>query len=83
MGYFGAEIFLCILLLNLGPKKVRKDFAEKEMTGHVRLISGQGFQKLLFLKLAEDSFTLISDFGLGSKATNKNIKTFALLPSPK
>jgi hypothetical protein len=74
------------LLLTLGPKKFRfrKDFAGKEMTGVVPLNSGQGLQKLLFLNLAEDSFTLISDFGLGSKlnATNKKTKTFALLPSP-
>ncbi len=53
------------LALTLGPEKVRKDFAEKQMTGADRLISGQGFQKLLFLELAEDSFTLIS----GSEVT--------------
>ncbi len=46
------------LALGLGPKKVRKYFAEKEMTGVIRLNSGQGFYKLLFLKLAEDSFYL-------------------------
>jgi hypothetical protein len=37
------EVPKTILLLTLGPKKVRKDFAEKEMTGVVRFNSGQGF----------------------------------------
>jgi hypothetical protein len=43
-------------------KKVMKDFAKKQTAEHVRLISGQGFYKLLFLELAEDSFILISGF---------------------
>jgi hypothetical protein len=46
-----------------------KDFAEKQTAEHVRLISGQGFYKLLFLELAGDSFVLISGF----KALKKSV----------
>jgi hypothetical protein len=52
-----------------------KDFAEKQTAEHVRLISGQGFLKLLFLELAENSFTLIPGLKLTKWIKNLRFST--------
>jgi hypothetical protein len=63
------------LLLTLGPKKVRKDFAEKEMTGVVRcpIKLGPRMIKIVVFEARRRLLHPHFGFGLGSgsNATNK------------